>query len=114
MQNLRNTSEPPFDLGHFIRDRFASLCAVAASLTGDSEAAKDIAQEVIIKFWENRAQYDKLESVENYLFIMVRNEALNYMRSLVREKSAMRSWSAWRRRTILCGTTSWSRRRISS
>ncbi len=86
MQNLRNTSEPPFDLGHFIRDRFASLCAVAASLTGDSEAAKDIAQEVIIKFWENRAQYDKLESVENYLFIMVRNEALNYMRSLRREK----------------------------
>lgn len=86
MPSSRDNSEPPFDLGRFIRDHFAAMCAVAASLIGDSEAAKDIAQEVIIKFWENREQYGRLESVENYLFVMVRNEALNYMRSLGRER----------------------------
>lgn len=86
MQNSLENSESPFDLGRFIREHFASMCAVAASLIKDSEAAKDIAQEVIIKFWENREQYDRLESVENYLFVMVRNEALNYMRSLGRER----------------------------
>lgn len=86
MQDSPDNMKLPFDLGRFIRNHFASMCAVAASLTGDSEAAKDIAQEVIIKFWETKVEYDKLGSIENYLFVMVRNESLNYLRSIEREK----------------------------
>ncbi len=75
-----------FDLGNFIREHFASLCAIAFKLTGDSDVAQDIAQEVIIKYWENKKQHENLESIKNYLFIMVRNESLNYLRGLSREK----------------------------
>ena len=76
-----------FDLGNFIRDHFASLCAIAFKITGNSEVAKDLAQDVIIKFWENQGQHKQLDSIENYLFIMIRNEALNYLRGLSREKN---------------------------
>lgn len=86
MRNNKEGTDNHFDLGNFIREHFASLCAIAFKLTGDSETAKDIAQEVIIKFWENRKQCEKMESVENYLFIMARNESLNYLRGISREK----------------------------
>ena len=86
MRNNKKGTGYHFDLGNFIREHFASLCAIAFKLTGDSEVAEDIAQEVIIKFWENRKQYEKMESVENDLFIMARNESLNYLRGISREK----------------------------
>ena len=87
MRNDKEDTGNHFDLGDFIREYFASLCAIAFKITGDSDAAQDIAQEVIIKFWENKKQDENLESIENYLFIMVRNESLNYLRGLAREKN---------------------------
>ena len=87
MRNNKNVRDNHFDLENFIRKYFASLCAIAFKITGDSDAAQDIAQEVIIKYWENRKQHENLESIENYLFIMVRNESLNYLRGLAREKN---------------------------
>lgn len=86
MQKDKNTTDNHFDLEMFIREHFASLCAIAFKFTGCSDAAQDISQEVIIKFWEKRQQHDQPESIENYLFIMVRNESLNYLRSISREK----------------------------
>ena len=87
MRSNKKVTGNHFDLGDFIREYFASLCAIAFKITGDSDAAQDIAQEVIIKFWENKKQHENLESIENYLFIMVRNESLNYLRGLAREKN---------------------------
>lgn len=87
MRSYNEFTGKHFDLENFIRNHFASLCAIAFKLTGDSEAAQDISQEVIIKFWENKKQHENLESIENYLFIMVRNESLNYLRGLAREKN---------------------------
>lgn len=86
MRSNKEVTNNHFDLGNFIREHFASLCAIAFKLTGDPEVAEDIAQEVIIKFWENKKSYEKMESVENYLFIMVRNESLNHLQGLSREK----------------------------
>lgn len=86
MQGDKAVKSNHFNLESFIREHFASLCAIAFKLTGNSETAQDLAQDVIIKFWENRKQYEDLESIENYLFIMIRNESLNYLRGLAREK----------------------------
>ena len=69
----------------FIKKHYAALCATALKFVASPEIAQDIAQEVIIHFWEKQAQHQDLSSVENYLFIMVRNEALNYLRSARRE-----------------------------
>lgn len=86
MQRDKAATNKHFNLESFIREHFASLCTIAFKLTGNSETAQDIAQEVIIKFWENRIQHENLESIKNYLFIMVRNESLNFLRGLAREK----------------------------
>ncbi len=87
MRSNKKDGDNHFNLENFIRTHFASLCAIAHKLTGNPEAAQDISQEVIIKFWENRKQYETLESLENYLFIMIRNESLNYLRGIAREKN---------------------------
>ncbi len=47
--------------------------------------AKDIAQEVIIRFWEH-PERDKITSVSDFLFIMTRNASLNYLRGRKREE----------------------------
>ena len=75
------------ELGRIIREHFPSLCAIACKLVGDPDTAQDIAQETLIKFWENQqAGGEQPVSVKDYLFIMVRNESLNYLRSLSRQR----------------------------
>ena len=69
----------------FIKKHYAALCATALKFVASPEIAQDIAQEVIIHFWEKQDQHQNLNSVENYLFIMVKNESLNYLRSVQRE-----------------------------
>ncbi len=71
----------------FIRKHYTSICTVALRFTGSNDIAQDIAQDVIIKFWENRHQYTNLESTENFLFIMAKNESLNYLRKIKRENN---------------------------
>lgn len=69
----------------FIRKYYTTLCASALHYVNSPDIAQDIAQEVIIKFWENRKEHQNLNSIENFLFIMIRNESLNYLRSCQRE-----------------------------
>lgn len=58
---------------------------MAERLVKSESIAKDIAQDVIIKFWEKTTK-DNISSVDDYLFIMVRNASLNYLRSRKREE----------------------------
>lgn len=75
------------ELDVFIRANYGSMYAVALRFTSSPAAAEDIVQDVILRFWENRAKYPSIESVQNYLFIMVRNGSLNYLRSKKREQA---------------------------
>ena len=75
----------PIELEQFIQKHYTTICTIALKFVGSSDIAQDIAQDVIVKFWENRKQYKTLDSVENFLFIMTRNESLNYIRSVKRE-----------------------------
>lgn len=48
----------------------------------DQDASEDIVQEVFIFLWENAAAINIQKSLKNYLFSMVRNKCLNYLKSL--------------------------------
>lgn len=61
------------ELEQFIQRHYTTICTIALKFVGSFDIAQDIAQDVIVKFWENRKQYRTLESVENFLFIMTRN-----------------------------------------
>ena len=51
----------------------------------DKDTAQDITQDVLSKFWENREQYKDVKSLDDFLFVMVKNAALSYLRSRQRE-----------------------------
>ena len=74
-------------LEKFIRENYAAVCAVAAQFV-DKDTAQDIAQNVLSRFWENREKYKDVESLDDFLFVMVKNEALDYLRSRKRERES--------------------------
>lgn len=47
----------------------------------DAEDAKDILQNVFLRFWERRKDIDIRTSLNAYLYKAVQNECLNYLRS---------------------------------
>lgn len=48
----------------------------------DPEEAKDLMQNVFLRFWERREEMDIHTSLQAYLFRSVSNECLNYLRSV--------------------------------
>lgn len=62
------------------------MCAVALRFIGSPDIAQDITQDVIIKFWKNRQVHENIESIDNFLYTMIKNESLNYLRGSEREK----------------------------
>ena len=71
-------------LEKFIRENYAAICAVAMRFV-DKDTAQDITQDVLSKFWENKEQYKDVKSLDDFLFVMVKNAALSYLRSRQRE-----------------------------
>lgn len=65
----------------FIREHYVTIYTIALKFVGSRDCAQDITQDIIVKFWENREKYQKLDSIKNFLFIATRNEALNHLRS---------------------------------
>ena len=57
----------------------ASLCSTAFRLIRSHDTAKDIVQEVFIKFWNNRASIEITSSLQAYLRRSVINATLNQM-----------------------------------
>jgi len=60
---------------------YPALCYFARKYTRDTEVAKDIAQEVFIKVWEERIEFDSPERIKSFLYTSVRNKSLDYLRS---------------------------------
>ncbi|GAA0894312.1 RNA polymerase sigma-70 factor [Fulvivirga kasyanovii] len=57
------------------------LCGLAFNIVGDTDAAKDIVQDVFYKLWKNREQVDFRQKMKHYLFKATSHTALNHIRS---------------------------------
>ena len=55
------------------------LEAFAQKYTNDTNEAEDIVQDVFLKLWERRELLDNI-SLASFLFMMVRNSCLNYLK----------------------------------
>ena len=44
------------------------------------EVAEDIVQDVFIRLWEKKAEYDKIPDFRTFLYVAVRNLCYNYLR----------------------------------
>lgn len=60
---------------------FARLNEFARQIVKDEFTAQDIVQDVFIKVWENRKEYDSV-NIEAFLFKMVRNKCLDYIKHI--------------------------------
>jgi len=62
------------------RQHHPALCNLAYNLVHDSDAAKDIVQEVFLKLWKNRNTVDMGDQIKNYLFKATTHTSLNHLR----------------------------------
>jgi RNA polymerase sigma-70 factor (ECF subfamily) len=63
------------------RNHHKALHNLAFNLVRDSDAAKDIVQEVFAKLWQNRKRLEFGEQIRHYLFKATSHTALNYLRT---------------------------------
>lgn len=57
------------------------------ALLKEEKIAEDIAQNSFIKLWSFRDRLAPAKSIKNYLYVLARNEALDYLRTLRKEPS---------------------------
>lgn len=67
---------------------WTALCNFAFRYVQSAEEAEDVVQEVLFRVWRTRADWNVAGSLQNYLFIAVRNEALQRLR----RDAAARQW----------------------
>ena len=65
---------------------FPVLCSFANGIVKDSETAKDIVQEVFIRFWNGKEIFKEFNSLKAWLYLSTRNRALNELKSKKRSE----------------------------
>jgi len=65
---------------YFFRQYYAMLCFFAESIIRNEEDAKDIVQDCFVKLWHDAAITEKAASVKSFLYTMVRNRCIDYIR----------------------------------
>lgn len=61
---------------------YASLCYFANKFVRDEEAARDIVQEVFLRFWESTGKFENEIALKSYLYLCVQNASINYLDKL--------------------------------
>lgn len=66
---------------------YEGMCALAYSLVRSREAAEDIVSNVFRSLWKRRHEWHPVGPVRTYLLTATRNEALNLLRRIKRERA---------------------------
>lgn len=53
------------------------LCYFASKILPEGEAPEDVIQDVFVKLWQNKENFEKVDSVKSFLYITTRNHCLN-------------------------------------
>ncbi len=60
---------------------FPSLAFFSIQLVKDRDEASDIVQEAFLLYWNRRNEFENLEGVKVFLYTVIKNSGLNYLRS---------------------------------
>ncbi|MDZ7757966.1 RNA polymerase sigma-70 factor [Rhodohalobacter sp.] len=58
---------------------YSRLCVFSNSYLKSLDLSRDVVQEVFIKIWDNREEFDIKHSLKAYLYQAVRNQSLNHL-----------------------------------
>jgi len=81
---ISNSDRVAFD--QLFRILYASLVGYSMKFTKEKESACDIVQDCFVKLWSVRQTLEKEGSIQAYMYRMVRNTTLNYLRDNSREQ----------------------------
>ncbi|MDR2413867.1 MAG: RNA polymerase sigma-70 factor [Odoribacteraceae bacterium] len=64
----------------FFEKLYPVLCVFTSRYIKNREQCEDIAQEVLLLYWERRDRFDHLFQVKSFLFVSARNRSLNLIK----------------------------------
>jgi RNA polymerase sigma-70 factor (ECF subfamily) len=67
-------------LKEFFLEFYPSLCIVARKYVTESDVAEDIAQESFLVYWENKKQFDSIDTLKGFLYKTTKNKCLNHLK----------------------------------
>lgn len=86
LQRIQAGDEGAYDSA--FRAWYAVMVRVAVALLHDTDAAEEVAQDVMVELWRRRHAMDADVSLSGYLLRSVRNRSLNHLRHLRVRKQA--------------------------
>ena len=74
----------------FYEDNVFRLFQFAFTFVQNRELSEEIVNDVFLKLWHKRGRIDQIDNISVYLYVAVKNTAMNYLRQLrVRQDSAL-------------------------
>lgn len=86
------TKEQTFE--YFFREYYVALRFFAQSIIHNEEEAKDIVQDCFVKLWDDAAIIERASSVKSFLYTMVHNRCIDYVRKkevIIKAKSCLQN-----------------------
>lgn len=78
---------------------YQRMYSFAVTVVKSPHVAEEIVQEVFIRLWEQRELLAEIKNPKNYIFILIRNQAFNYLRAAANEqKRRQQLWEALQQR----------------
>ncbi|MDR0743817.1 MAG: RNA polymerase sigma-70 factor [Tannerella sp.] len=81
-EQIANDNPKAFQL--FFDYTYSTLYRYANYFIEDEDLCKDVISDVYLYIWQNRRKLPEIRDYENYLFVCVRNQSLNYLKSINR------------------------------
>lgn len=78
IDDIRNNNIKAFK--QLFKDYYPILCLFANKYITDPEQCKDIAQDVLLTYWEHRSNFDNIYQVKGFLYTTTRNKSLNQLK----------------------------------
>ncbi|HEX8170128.1 MAG TPA: RNA polymerase sigma factor [Thermoanaerobaculia bacterium] len=89
VQTIRRGDADAFEV--LVRRKTTKVYALCYRIIGNAEDAKDISQLVFLKLWENLEKYDPQYAFDTWLYRMVTNVAIDFMRNKQSRDNAVNS-----------------------
>jgi RNA polymerase sigma-70 factor (ECF subfamily) len=89
VRTIRSGDSDAFE--QLVRRKTSKVYSLCYRIIGNAEDAKDISQLVFIKLWENLEKYDPAYAFDTWLYRMVTNVAIDFLRNKQSRESAVNS-----------------------
>ncbi len=89
VETIRGGDSEAFE--HLVRRKTSKVYSLCYRIIGNVEDAKDISQLVFIKLWENLEKYDPRYAFDTWLYRMVTNVAIDFIRNRQSRDNAVNS-----------------------